>query len=185
MKTIHIITLVVILIALGSMVAAEQTVKLGLIYPQSGPYSVYGLDEQRAAVMAVEEINANGGILGNQVELVVRDSKSRADVSADNTYELIRNQKVNAVFGGVSGKATGIMSDICQRNEVVFMAPVAFANTDGGKKSHRYSFQSGFSPWMAARATADYVNKNFSNQKLCYLVADQSWGWTTENNLRN
>ncbi|MBU8932491.1 MAG: ABC transporter substrate-binding protein [candidate division Zixibacteria bacterium] len=185
MKTIYTISLVAILIVLGTVAAAEQTVKLGLISPQSGSYSVYGQDQQRAAVMAVEEINADGGILGHQVELIIMDSKSRADVSAESVFELIKNQRVEAVFGGVSGEATGIVSDICQRSEVVFMAPVAFANTDGGKKSHRYSFQGGFNPRMAARATADYMNQNLSGQKLCYLVTDQRWGWSTESNLRN
>jgi len=53
------------------------TLKIGLNYPASGPYWIMGLAQNSAATMAVEEINAGGGILGNTIELVKRDSKSK------------------------------------------------------------------------------------------------------------
>ena len=52
------------------MASAANTVKVGLNYPKTGPYSVQGLDQWRAAELAVEEINAAGGILGKPVEVL-------------------------------------------------------------------------------------------------------------------
>ena len=72
--------LLTILLAI-STVASAAVVKIGLNYPKTGPYSVQGLAQLRAAEMAVEEINQAGGILGRNVELVVRDSKSKADLA--------------------------------------------------------------------------------------------------------
>ena len=184
MKTVSIISLVAVLIALGTAVGAEQTVKLGMIYPQSGQYSVYGPDEWRAAMIAVEEINADGGILDKKIELIARDSRSRADISANSMIELVRKEKVKMIIGGVSGEANGVVADLCQRSSVVFMAPISFANADGGKKTHRYSFNGGFNPWMAAQTTAGYLSKHFSGKRLCYLVTDCTWGWTIETYLR-
>ncbi|MBL7180704.1 MAG: ABC transporter substrate-binding protein, partial [Desulfobacterales bacterium] len=80
--------------------AAAGTVKIGLNYPKTGPYSVQGLDQWRAANLAVEEINTTGGILGNKVEIVWRDSMSKEDVTIQNVTELIDQEGVKMVFGG-------------------------------------------------------------------------------------
>ena len=60
----------------GGTAYAKETVKIGLNYPKTGPYSVQGLDQWRSTEMAVEEINNAGGILGKNIEIVWRDSQS-------------------------------------------------------------------------------------------------------------
>ena len=61
-----------------TVVQAADTIKVGLNYPKTGPYSVQGTDQWRAANLAKDEINASGGIMGKQVEIVWRDSKSNS-----------------------------------------------------------------------------------------------------------
>ena len=55
---------------------AQDVVKIGFSYPETGPYSVEGLDLLRGAELARDEINQQGGILGKRIELVPRDSRS-------------------------------------------------------------------------------------------------------------
>ena len=80
--------------------ANAAVVKIGLNYPKTGPYSVQGLAQLNAAEMAVEEINQSGGILGRNVELVIRDSKSNADLSKKNVEDLIDTKGCEMIFGG-------------------------------------------------------------------------------------
>jgi len=80
-KSALVLLTILLLVSTG---ASAAVVKIGLNYPKTGPYSVQGLAQFRAAEMAVEEINQTGGILGRKIELVVRDSKSKAPLSKKN-----------------------------------------------------------------------------------------------------
>lgn len=66
------------------MVFAGEYIKIGLNYPETGPYSVQGLAQLRATEMGVKEINGSGGILGKKIQVVRRDSKSDALLSKKN-----------------------------------------------------------------------------------------------------
>ena len=61
-------TLLFLAIYTVAMATPDDTVKIALNYPKTGPYSVQGLDQWRAAQLAIKEINASGGILGKQIE---------------------------------------------------------------------------------------------------------------------
>lgn len=101
-------------------VLCNETIKIGLNYPKTGPYSVQGLDQFRAAELAVAEINAAGGIMGKQVELVWRDSQSKPDLSRENVADMIDNDGVTMVFGGSSNAVAIASGDVCQEKGVPF-----------------------------------------------------------------
>lgn len=65
--------------------------------------------------MAVEEINAGGGILGRQIEQVWRDSNSNAELSTANANELIDQLGVKMIFGGSSSGVACAVGDVCRR----------------------------------------------------------------------
>ena len=71
-----------------SALSAPEVVKIGLNYPETGPYAKQGLDQRRAADLAVGEINAAGGILGRKIQLIYRDTKTNAKVAKANAAEL-------------------------------------------------------------------------------------------------
>ncbi|MCB2230838.1 substrate-binding protein [bacterium] len=162
----------------------SETVKIGLNYPETGPYSVQGQDQFRAATLAVEEINAAGGILGKQVELVTRDSKSNPDVSVNNVNDLIDNQNVKMVFGGSSSGVAVAVGDLCQQKAVPFFGTLTYSTATTGTKAHRYTFRECYDSWMAAKALAEYLKTNFPNKKYMYITSDYTWGWTTEASMR-
>ena len=90
-------------------------VKIGLNYPKTGPYSVQGLDQLRSAELAADEINAAGGILGHQIEFVVRDSMSKKDVTTKNVTEMIDQEGVKMVFGGSASSVAIAAGKVAQR----------------------------------------------------------------------
>jgi len=134
--------------------------------------------------MAVEEINAAGGILGQPVEIVWRDSKSKPDVSTANVTELIDQEDVKMVFGGSSSGVAVAVGDVCQQKGVPFFGTLTYSTATTGKRGHRHTFRECYDSWMGAKALADYLKTSFSGKKYMYVAADYAWGWTTEASVR-
>lgn len=184
MKILKALTIIGCILAVASLAFAGNTVKIGLNYPKTGPYHVQGLDQFRAAELAVEEINASGGIMGKPVEIVWRDSQSKPDVSKTNATDLIDNEGCKMLFGGSSSGVAIAVGELCQQKGVPFFGTLTYSTATTGVKGHRYMFRECYDAYMAASVLADYLNKNFAGKKYMYITADYTWGWTTESSLR-
>ncbi len=184
MKVLKTMTIIACILAVASLAVASSTVKIGLNYPKTGPYNVQGLDQFRAAQMAVEEINAAGGIMGKPVEIVWRDSQSKPDVSTANVTELIDKEGCKMIFGGSSSGVAVAVGDLCQQKSVPFFGTLTYSTATTGTKGHRYTFRECYDSYMASSVLADYLNKNFAGKKYMYITSDYTWGWTTESSLR-
>ncbi|HBM50432.1 MAG TPA: branched-chain amino acid ABC transporter substrate-binding protein, partial [Marinobacter sp.] len=90
------------LLLLGSATVSAESLKIGLNYPETGRYKNQGLQQRLAAYLAVEEINQAGGVLGQPLELVIRNTRGEPEKGARNTAEMIDQEGVQMVFGGVS-----------------------------------------------------------------------------------
>jgi ABC-type branched-subunit amino acid transport system substrate-binding protein len=181
-KRICLLALFACVFTLSAM--AEDTVKVGLNYPKTGPYSVQGLDQWRAANMAVEEINAAGGVLGNRVKIVWRDSQSKADLSRKNVNELIKSERVKMVFGGSASSVAVAAGEVCQDNDTLFFGTLTYSTATTGKEGHRHTFRECYNAWMGAKAISEYLAKNYGGKKYAYITADYTWGYTTEASVR-
>lgn len=175
-------TLVAFTVACSGLMAAEE-VKIGLNYPQTGPYATQGQDELRAAELAAEEINAAGGILGKKIVLVTRDTMSKPDVAVKNAAELI-DMGAQMIFGGVSSGVAKSVAEVCQQKGVLFMATVAASNDITDENGHRYSFRVCYNAWMSAKALGKYMRRTFAGKKYFYITANYSWGNSSEESLR-
>ncbi len=164
--------------------ANDKIVKIGLNYPRSGPYSVQGLDQFRAAKIATGEINSRGGILGHKIKLIWRDSKSQASLSVSNVTDLIEKQGVKMIFGGASSGVAVAVGEVCQKKNTLFMASITASNATTGEKGHRHTFRVCYNAWMGAKALASYLNKRFRGKKYLYIVSDYTWGWSSEASIR-
>jgi len=173
-----------ILMALNLGVMAEDVVKVGLNYPKTGPYATMGLDQWQAANMAVEEINQAGGILGKKVEIVWRDSQSKTDVSVQNVTELIDKDGVKMVFGGSSSGVAIAAAKVCYEKSVPFFGTLTYSTETTGKDGLPTTFRECYDSWMAAKALGSYLKQNFPNKKYFYVTSDYTWGWTTEESMR-
>jgi ABC-type branched-subunit amino acid transport system substrate-binding protein len=145
---------------------------------------VQGLDQWRATEMAVEEINAAGGILGQQVEIVWRDTQSKPDVATANATELIDQHGVKMIFGGSSSGVAIATAKVCHAKNVPFFGTLTYSTETTGTEALKTTFRECYDSWMAAKAISDYLKNNFPNKKYLYVTADYTWGWTTEAAVR-
>jgi branched-chain amino acid transport system substrate-binding protein len=121
-----------ILAALGICVAlapaaayAGGTIKIGFPIPLSGPTAVYGEPILQGAKMAVAEINAKGGVLGEKLELLPRDSKANADEAVRLARELIIKDNVDFLVGTLTSAEAPAVSTVAKENKIVFIAPTS------------------------------------------------------------
>ena len=112
--------------------AADKVVKIGNVEPMSGPSASVGVQGKQAREMAVEEINAAGGIKslgGAKLELVYADSKSDPTVGVTETERLINTEKVNLMTGCWNSAVTYPATQVAERYGIPFVVPVAVRDT--------------------------------------------------------
>lgn len=117
-----------------SAVLAQETVKIGAPQPMTGPDAPFGDKFKKAYSMAVEEINAKGGVNGQKLEVLIEDHQAKNPLAATVAEKLITQNKVLVMTGGrASGQAIEIAS-IAQRLKTPYVVdhPSADAITAKG-----------------------------------------------------
>ena len=103
---------------------AADTIKLGVAGPHSGDLASYGIPTVKAAELVVKEINANGGVLGKQVELLVEDDVCKPEVATNTATKLV-SEKVDVVLGHICSGATKAALGIYKDSNIIAMSPSA------------------------------------------------------------
>ena len=108
--------------ALGafSLASAQGTepIKIGVLIALSGPAAAYGAEERRAVEAVIGQVNAQGGIKGRKIELVVRDTKTNPTEAARLANQVIADDKVIAIIGATTGSETLAFADAALRAQV-------------------------------------------------------------------
>jgi branched-chain amino acid transport system substrate-binding protein len=126
--------------AISSPLYAADVVKIGNIIPLSGPSATVGQQGKQAREMAVEEINAAGGIAalgGAKLELVYADSESKPEKGVAEAERLINTEKVHILTGCWNSAVTYPTTAVAERYGIPFVVPVSVADkiTDQGFKT--------------------------------------------------
>lgn len=130
MKRLSVILIGVFCI-LGLMLtgaSASDTVKVGIVLPLTGPQAKFGEIEKKSFDLALEEINAAGGINGKKLELIMEDDTGRPEVGRSVVEKLITKDKVVMVGGGYSSSVTYAVAGVCQQNKMPFLVNTGSAD---------------------------------------------------------
>ena len=95
----------------ASSAFAQDTIKIGVIYDFAGGCHMYSEAGVKGIKIALEEINAKGGILGKKVEAIIRDTEAKTDVAVREVKDLILREKVNFIIGPCSS-GTGLAMQV-------------------------------------------------------------------------
>ena len=110
------------------IVWAVDSVKVGIVLPLTGDYAKFGEIEKKSFELALDEINASGGINGKQLELVMEDDTGRPDVGRSAVEKLIAKDKVVMIGGGYSNSVTYAVAGVCQQNKMPFLVNTGSAD---------------------------------------------------------
>ncbi|MDD2388317.1 MAG: ABC transporter substrate-binding protein [Desulfobacterales bacterium] len=111
----------------GNCIAANG-VKVGVVLPLTGDQAKFGEVEKLSFEMAVEEINAAGGINGTPLELLIEDDTGRPEVGRSVVEKLISKDKVVMLGGGYSSSVTYAVAGVCQQNRIPFLVNTGSAD---------------------------------------------------------
>ena len=137
--------------------AGTETIKLGVVGPLTGGYANYGLSVQHGAQLAVDEINAAGGVNGKQLELSAQDSQGDPD-SAVAAYGKLMDWGMNVFLGGVLSGETASVVAAAKADDMFIMETTGSADKciDGNDKAFRICFYDSYQ----GTAAADYPKDN-------------------------
>jgi len=107
---------------------AAEPIKLGVAGAHSGDLASYGIPSIKAAELVVKDINAKGGVLGRQVELLVEDDGCKPEVATNTATKLV-SQGAHVVLGHICSGATKTALGIYKDAKIICMSPSA-TNTD-------------------------------------------------------
>jgi branched-chain amino acid transport system substrate-binding protein len=178
------------LLAVGLSLAAvpaqaQSTIKFGLVAAMSGQSAKSGEAIQRGLSVAVDEINAAGGLLGKKVELVVRDDESNPAKGAVAARELVQREKAVALFGGLDTPVSLAIVPFANSSKVPFMGVWAAGTpiTRNGA-AENYVFRVSAVDELVDKAIVDYAVKKYATKKPGMILINNPWGESNEAGLK-
>lgn len=166
--------------AAGSMavmpeiVYAADTIKVGSILDTSGIFDLYGKPMDKAVTLAMEEINADGGIGGKQLEKVAYDTQSDMALYTQFAKKLTRENKVDVVHGGILSASREAIRPTLRKSKTLYFYNVQY---EGGV-CDRNIFCTGVTPAQQAEVLVPYAMEKWG-KKIYTLAADYNYGQIT------
>jgi len=152
----------------------QQPIKLGVVVPQTGPMALESQEMLAATQIAVEDVNADGGVMGRKVEMVVRDSEFKPEVAKRKATELIEVEKAPFLVGAIVGFEGIAMAEVgCKNDVLVSFFGQNFLTVKG--KMCKYQFGNNLTPYQTAAAAARFVDAQKMGKRWHMLANNYSW----------
>ena len=164
---------------------AADTIKIGLITALSGQSARAGESLTRGMTIAIDEINAKGGLLGGRkLELVRRDDESNPAKGVLAARELIYKEKVAVLFGGLDTPVSMAIVPIANQEKVPFMGPWAAGTpiTHNGANPN-FAFRVSAVDEVVDKAMLQYAQKAFNASKPGLILVNNPWGESNEKGI--
>ncbi|MCL2803732.1 MAG: ABC transporter substrate-binding protein [Micrococcales bacterium] len=155
--------------------SGADTIKIGLNYELSGAVATYGQASVDGIKMAVDEINAAGGVQGKQIELVIYDNKSEPAEATTLATKLMTQDNVLAVIGPATSGSFKATIPVANSNKVPVVSGSATADdvTVDANGVQEFAFRTCFNDSFQGTAMANYAAKTL-DAKSAVIVKDNS-----------
>jgi branched-chain amino acid transport system substrate-binding protein len=167
----------------GRDAADSRATKIGIITAVTGTQAAFGQAHQRGYAIALEEINAAGGVLGKPLELDVYDDQSKPDIALQGASKLIDQDRVPIVIGSYSSESTLALVPTVTRKQVPLVVPTATADNVIEQRS----------PWVFrlcagsadyAAAMADFLKNHGSPTTIALVYENTNFGQSQGASMR-
>jgi len=177
MRALKVASLLVLAVLLPSLSAfGAEPIKVAILAPLSGPVPTFGVMTRDGALLAIDEWNAKGGVLGRKIIPVVEDSQCTPDPAVNAANKVIDQDKVHYIVGEVCSKASIPISEIANSKKVVQISPTS-TNPDvtvgKGGKAKDYIFRACFIDPFQGTVGAKFALGTLK-AKTAFIMLDQS-----------
>jgi len=182
-KLLSVLVALSLLIAVGACVPTEaETIKIGCVLSTSGLLGPMGEDMMEGARMAVEEINANGGVLGKQIELIEEDDATEAATCLERVKKLVDIDGAKVLVGGMTSGASMASGSYIEGREVLMVSPSATSPEISDQPWTEWLFRTTPHDAFQGRVLAQVViDEGYT--KLATIVQDNPYGVGLESAL--
>ena len=177
-----------LILATGLLVAGgacAQDIKIGLVAALTGQSAQSGEAITRGLTIAIDEINAKGGVLGKKLVLVRRDDESSPPKGLAAARELISNEKVAALFGGIDSPVSLAIIPVVNKEKVPFMGVWAAAtNITKNGANPNYVFRVSAQDDLVDVKLIKYAMATYGVKKPGLVLINNPWGESNEKGLK-
>ncbi|HEY3875541.1 MAG TPA: ABC transporter substrate-binding protein [Candidatus Kapabacteria bacterium] len=147
---------------------AGDTIPVGEFASLTGGTATFGQSVHNGDVLAVDEINASGGVLGKQLDLMTEDDQSKTEDAVASVQKLVNSDHVVAVLGEVASSRSMAGAPICQQAHVPMITP-ASTNEDVTKKGD-YIFRICFTDPFQGQTMARFAMSSLGKKRAAILT---------------
>ncbi|MEK7386542.1 MAG: ABC transporter substrate-binding protein [candidate division NC10 bacterium] len=153
----------------------SKVVKIGDIGSKVGVFEGYGKYQTMGVQMAVEELNAKGGVLGHKVEIVIEDDETKPAPAVRKAEKLILQDDVKLLVGAVASGVTMAVMDVTKKHKTIHWNSVSCAEFMRTTKFHKYYFSNQPDSRMQATGLAKYILDKMG-KKVYIFYTDYAMG---------
>jgi branched-chain amino acid transport system substrate-binding protein len=164
---------------LSAPALAADPIKIGVVTPLSGTYSPIGQQVRWGLELATKEVNANGGIMGRQIQLMFEDEEANPSVAVQKAEKLFESEKVDFLTGTVNSGSTLAVGQTAERAGKLIATTVSFADSITGDKCSPNVFRVNARAGQQSAALAAWVAKQKPKAKVYFLGPDYEMGRST------
>src|SRR6476646_6626482 len=157
----------------------ETPIRMGMVDPLTGVYAAPAGNEVMGAKLAIEQMNAKGGILGRPVELLVEDSANDVGTGVQKTHKLIERDNVNFIIGDVNSGIAAAMAQVTAEKKILHIVSGGHTDTITGKDCHWNVFRVCNTTTMDVNAIADTLISKLG-KKWYFLTPDYAYGHSVQ-----
>ncbi|MEM7775786.1 MAG: ABC transporter substrate-binding protein [Pseudomonadota bacterium] len=158
--------------------ASDKPIKIGLTHDASGQFANSGQAEKRGTIMAIEEANEAGGVLGRKIEYVWMDTETNPQTGTRVAQRMITRENVHFLVGAIQSGTANAISQVAQKYGCIYFNTNSSSPTESGKNCHRVKFVWDGNGENFSRAAARNAISAFG--KNWYLIYnDYVWGQNT------
>lgn len=167
----------------GDAAADGETIKIAVAAPMTGDNSEYGLGFYAAAQMKAEEVNAAGGVLGKQVEIIQYDDKNSPEEAQSIAQQIASDDEVVGVIGHFASGVCMVAAPIYQENGIIEISPSSSHADYSGIGD--YIFRNNTIIVKEATAALDIAITDLGYKKIGIINIETDWGSNTESVLND
>ena len=154
----------------------DTPIKIGVPAALSGTVAILGTDFRDASILAMEQVNAEGGILGRKVEIIVRDTAGTAAGASTRAKEMIESDKVDFMCGANLGHEGLAVHEQTYPRKIVNMCNTMSDPITALPTFSKYTFHPDIAPYMLGNVMGRFTAKNLG-KRWYFLIADYAFGW--------
>ena len=175
MKSFRLVVAVAVSLAAAPFAIAQETVRIGVVQPMTGPVAYDGNIYVNTVKMLADDMNAKGGVLGKKIELVIEDGACNPAQSVNAAEKLVVRDKVVGLLGAFCSTSTAAVMEVAKKHKVPLITGISTA-AQLTEQGNPYFFRAVATTPMLGNAFGPVLPKALKAKRFAFLTLNDDWG---------